>query len=255
MRTLLKETIRTLKRGLDGFALRKVRSAIEVERAEYTFYINYLRPGMVVFDVGANVGSLTMLFSKFVSPTGCVHAFECNKHTFGKLKVIIDAFSGGGKDMVVLNQLGLSDRVEERVLYEYQQGNGDWTTLARRELHLPSGGRVTPSESKILTSTLDIYCRQNSVPQIDLLKIDVEGAEFEVLLGARDLLRNKRVKCITFEFGQTLFDMGKKPDDLIKVLHGFGYEIRNLISSDPIFPGGANRETAMFSMHVSKPPK
>ena len=48
----------------------------DAERAEYTFYISYLRSGMVVFDVGANVGELTTLFSHFVTPAGSVHAFE-----------------------------------------------------------------------------------------------------------------------------------------------------------------------------------
>ena len=51
-------------------------SFAEVERAERIFYLEYLREGMTVFDVGANVGELTLLFSRFVGASGSVHAFE-----------------------------------------------------------------------------------------------------------------------------------------------------------------------------------
>lgn len=65
--------IRSIKK-LAYNVLRKqpLASPIEVERAEQTFYINYLRPDMVVFDVGANVGELTFLFSRFIGGGKCI---------------------------------------------------------------------------------------------------------------------------------------------------------------------------------------
>ena len=59
--------IRSIKKlAYNVFHKQPSASPLEVERAELTFYINYLRPGMVVFDVGANVGELTLLFSRLI---------------------------------------------------------------------------------------------------------------------------------------------------------------------------------------------
>ena len=54
----------------------------EVERSEQIFYLNYLRDGMTVFDVGANVGELTLLFTRFVGLSGRVHSFEASGENF-----------------------------------------------------------------------------------------------------------------------------------------------------------------------------
>lgn len=48
----------------------------DVERAEQSFYLSYLRENMVTFDVGANIGELSLLFSRFIGVSGEVHAFE-----------------------------------------------------------------------------------------------------------------------------------------------------------------------------------
>jgi len=45
-------------------------SPIAIEQAEQTFYINYLREGIVVFDVGANNGEFALVFSRIVQPDG-----------------------------------------------------------------------------------------------------------------------------------------------------------------------------------------
>jgi FkbM family methyltransferase len=230
-----------------------VTAPADVERAEYCFYINYLRPGMIVFDVGANVGGLTVLFHKFVSLGGSVHAFECNAGTFKRLELVMKAFCGAEESSIFLNPTALSETAEARCLYEYPYGNASWTTLANRHILLPSGERAEPIQRTIVTSTLDKYCELKSVSHIDLLKLDVEGAELAVLRGAVNLLAAHRIKCIAFEFGQTLFDMGNEPGEILDLLENHGYRTKNLITADPLFPGGETRETAAFSMHVSTP--
>ncbi len=63
-------------------------SPLEVEQAEQTFYINYLRQGMTVFDVGANIGETSLLFSRFVGSSGVVHSFEASSSMFKKLSTV-----------------------------------------------------------------------------------------------------------------------------------------------------------------------
>jgi hypothetical protein len=74
-----------------------------------------------------------------------------------------------------------------------------------------------------------------------------------VLLGAERALRAKRVRCLTFEFGQTTFDMGNSPDQIEAFLKGVGYDVRNLVAGDPVFPGREGAKTACYSMHVATP--
>ena len=113
---------------------------------------------------------------------------------------------------------------------------------------------MKPSATEeVPATTVDNYCESNGVARIDLLKIDVEGAELQVLLGAERTLRAKRVRCLTFEFGQTTFDMGNSPDRLEAFLKDVGYDVRNLVPGDPTFPGRESAQAACYAMLVATP--
>lgn len=223
-------------------------SFIEVERAERLFYLGYLREGMTVFDVGANIGELTMLFSRFVGVAGRVHAFEPSSAIYARLGAICAAASLRN---VQLNQLGLAEKEGPVILHFYGDDYLSWTSQALRPLE-SYGIDVRPvSTEEAAATTVDLYCNRNHISAIDLLKVDVEGAEFQVLLGAREMLQAHRVKCIVFEFGQTTFDMNNHPDDIEAYLEGLGYVLRNIVGRDPVFPGRESVQSACFSMHVA----
>lgn len=222
----------------------------EVERAERIFYLEYLREGMTVFDVGANVGELTLLFSRFVGAGGVVHAFEPSGAGFERLSAVARAASLRN---VRLNRLALAEEEGAVRLHVYDEDHLSWTTQAARPLE-DYGIEVKPTTTEeAKATTVDLYCERNNVGMIDLLKVDVEGAELQVLLGARRVLRERRVRLLTFEFGQTTFDMGNSPERIEAYLKEVGYELSNLVEGDPVFPGGARAQTACFSMHVATP--
>ncbi|MET0645766.1 MAG: FkbM family methyltransferase [Pyrinomonadaceae bacterium] len=251
MRDRAASVLRRLRRNL-GAAPAGVSPASfeEVERAERIFYLETLREGMTVFDVGANVGELTLLFSRFVGAGGVVHAFEPCGETFGRLELICRAASLRN---VRLNRLALAEDESPVSLHVYDEAHMSWNTRARRPLE-DYGIDVKPlAVEQAPATTLDLYCERNGVTGIDLLKLDVEGAEFQVMLGARRMLREKRVRRVTFEFGQTTFDMGNSPARIETYLRDAGYELRNLVAGDPAFPGGASAQTACYSMHLATP--
>lgn len=223
---------------------------VEVERAERIFYLETLREGMRVFDVGANVGELTLLFSRFVGAEGVVHAFEPCGQTFGRLESVCRAASLRN---VRLNRLALAEDENPVSLHVYDEDHMSWNTRALRPLE-DYGIDVKPlAVEEVPATTLDLYCERNKVAEIDLLKIDVEGAEYQVLLGARRMLLERRVRRVTFEFGQTTFDMGNSPERIETYLREVGYALRNLVAGDPIFPGGESAQTACYSMHIATP--
>ena len=205
---------------------------------------------MTVFDVGANVGELTLLFSRFVGAEGVVHAFEPCGQAFERLESVCRAASLRN---VRLNRLALAEDEAPVSMHIYDEEHMSWNTRAARPLD-DYGIDLKPlSVEEAPATTLDLYCERNGIAEIDLLKIDVEGAEFQVMLGAERMLREKRVRCVTFEFGQTTFDMGNSPDRIESYLRSAGYELRNLVAGDPIFPGRGSAQTACYSMHVATP--
>lgn len=224
----------------------------EVERAERIFYLEYLREGMTVFDVGANVGELTLMFSRFVGDGGRVHAFEPSGAGFERLSAVCRAALLRN---VLLNRLALAEQEGAVRLHVYDDKYLAWTSQAARPLVDYGIDVKPPTTEDAPATTIDLYCVRNGVSVIDLLKVDVEGAEFQVLLGAERMLREKRVCCLTFEFGQTTFDMGNGPDRIEDFLKGVGYEVRNLVAGDPVFPGRESVQAACFSMHVATPKK
>jgi FkbM family methyltransferase len=239
-----------LKKHLCFFKQKAAPTPIAVERAEQIFYINYLREGMVVFDVGANIGELTLLFSRFVQPCGKVFSFEACKATFDKLSAIADL---SGRDNVALHHLALTDSNGTAELYVYPEKQSGWNTLADRPL-ASYGIDIKPvSREQVSASTLDAFCQEHGIGRIDLLKIDVEGAEHQVLLGARRMLEQKKVGCCVFEFGGTTFDMGNTPAMIEGYLAQVGYEVRNIMPEAPCFPGRESALSAKFSIHVAKP--
>jgi FkbM family methyltransferase len=227
----------------------RTASPLEVERAEQIFYLNYLREGMIVFDVGANIGELTLLFSRFVG-TGDVHAFEPGSECFARLNAVCRA---ANLRNVHLNQCALADAEGERALYVYDDTHLGWNSLAQRPLQNYGIEVRPPVIEKISAMTLDAYCAARGVERIDLLKIDVEGAELDVMRGAEKMLRERRIACIAFEFGQATFDMGHTPGEIAGFLKNLNYRVSNVVARDPVFPGGRDVRTAQFSMHIGRP--
>ncbi len=259
MKILLQNTVNSIKnripeclqRYLIVFADKMVLAPPRtVERAEHIFYINYLNEGMIVFDVGANIGELTLLFSRFVQPSGKVFSFEACEATFEKLSAMCKL---SGRDNVELNHTALSDINGTLDLYVYPEKYSGWNTLANRPL-ASYGIDVKPvKREQVGSATIDTFCQEQGIKQIDLLKIDVEGAEYQTLLGARHMLEQKQIRCCVFEFGATTFDMGNTPAMIESYLAQVGYRIRNIVPGNPCFPGRKNAMSAKFSIHVAEP--
>lgn len=247
----MKNILNSLKRRIRNFAeTNEPASYAEVERAEQIFYLEYLREGMTVFDVGANVGELTLLFSRFAGAGGGVHAFEPSRAAFERLETVCRA---ANRSNVVLNNLALSDKNGFIRLHVYEDNYLSFNSQAARPLK-NYGLDIEPvGIEEIRATTVDDYCDEKGIAQIDLLKIDTEGAELQVMKGARKMLKSGRVKCLTFEFGQTTFDMGNRPQEIEDFLGEMNYSVRNIVEGNPVFPGRESVETAKFSMHAATP--
>lgn len=245
--------IRVLQPFVQGlFRTHSIASPLAAERAEQAFYIQYLQEGMVVFDVGAHIGELTLLFSRFVGQRGQVHAFEACGATFERLKTLCQL---ANRRNVILNDIALADSVGPVKLHVYDSEHSGWNSLAERPLRSYGIHVDAVGIEEVPAVTVDAYCEQKDIAHIDLLKIDVEGAEYQVLKGARGMLGGKKIRCCVFEFGSTTFDMKNDPDAIETYLMEFGYVVKNVVKGNPVFPGRESAEKAQFSLHVAIPKK
>jgi FkbM family methyltransferase len=209
--------------------------------AEEALYRRLLRPGMVVFDAGANIGELSARFAELVAPSGTVVAFEPGP-AFAKLAVLPRKHPS-----IVVENVALFERSGQVSLNVYETDT--WSTLANRIVE-ESGAAVTPVDRVTVPAvTLDEYCDEKGVERIDLLKIDVEGAELQVLRGGERMFRERRIGSCSFEVGETTFDMGNDPADLVAFLADVGFAVENVVPGDPVLPAGGHA----FSMHHAFP--
>ena len=70
----------------------------------------------------------------------------------------------------------------------------------------------------VKTVTLDNFCSKKKIKNIDLLKIDTEGHEKEVLIGAKNLMKNKKIKYILIEFHTSKMYKNYRPNNIEKLL-------------------------------------
>lgn len=173
-----------------------------------------LRPGMTVLDVGANLGLYTLLSAVAVGPGGTVHAFEPVPRLF-------DYLSAGVRRSrlknVRLNRVAISDTIGTVPMYLSDAKNTGLHSLA------PSKRR--PAEIRVESTTLAAYIRENGVAGVDVMKIDIEGAELLAFRGAGDLLVGDSAPIIQAELcDEHCEPFGYQTPELKAHLLKFGYQ-------------------------------
>jgi FkbM family methyltransferase len=140
-----------------------------------------LRPGMTFYDIGANIGFLSLLAARIVGKDGCVLAFEADPEIAARLR-----------EHVTRNDFRAIS-VEEKAVWSEPGtvffARSDPATSPDRGLgHIVATGAA--GTIQVNAVSLDKYVQTVRAP--DFLKCDVEGAEVEVFRGAQRLLTEKR---------------------------------------------------------------
>jgi FkbM family methyltransferase len=150
-----------------------------------------------LFDVGANVGDWS-LEACCALPSAKVHAFEIAPSTAEQLRSNAAAFL----DRLIVNTLGLSDREGEITIYLSPESSTATSTIRKSiELAAEEHGIRNIMEVGARVVTGDAYMQRHGIAEIDLLKIDVEGAEAAVLEGFASAFAAKTIQMVQFEYG------------------------------------------------------
>ena len=141
----------------------------------------------VIFDVGANMGDWTARALE-ANPRAHVHAFEIEPSMRSRL-----AERFAGERRVSVPACGLGDcKGDIEIAVDRVDPCITSTKLAGAAAHC--------DVIQAFVSTADEYARENGVDRIDFLKVDVEGADMDVLRGCQSLLTQGRVRLVQFEF-------------------------------------------------------
>ena len=198
--------------GLSAVEVGIIRSGM-FEPETVRAFAALLAPGMTVLDVGANVGQFTLVAARRVGPTGQVHAFEPTpelaEHIQGNLEL-------NGLENVVVNEVAVSDAAGHAVLHLVEPDDPGENSIVN-----PSPGSRT---LEVPSVTLDGYVAEHAIGSVDVIKIDIEGAEMPALGGARDLLSGDDSPVLVLEFHPTTLSYsGHSPEDMLGLLNSYGY--------------------------------
>jgi FkbM family methyltransferase len=180
--------------------------------------VDSLGPGGVFVDVGANVGFFSLLAARLVGPEGVVYAIEPVPANAERTRV--NARRNGFANVTVI---------------EAAAADGDGSTTLRLAAH-PGGAAIAAADVppdhagslEVTTVTIDSLIRSGRIRPPALIKIDVEGAELEVLAGMATTLRDVRpVVLCEVDAGDEETLAGKR-DRIVGVLEAAGYTVETL---------------------------
>lgn len=178
-----------------------------------------IKKGWTVFDVGAMRGYITVLAANIVGLSGQVHSFEPEEKNYQRL---LENISLNHYKNVTANKLAVYDRVGVLSLNVFKERG--WHSMG---IPVVGGKEIQPIQKQnIRAITLDSYCQTKQINKINLVKIDVEGAEKNVFEGSEDLLKRKAIDMIIFEVSKPpLQGMKTTVDALYRLILKFDYNI------------------------------
>lgn len=187
-------------------------------------------PNPVIFDVGAHHGYVTTSYNNLF-PDASIYSFEPFAESFAILK-------NRTRHIPAIHpyNLAVSNQVGTAVFRQNLSSNTN--SLLPSEPNAPTiwgkGKMETQQEITVQTTTLDQFTKENHIDRIDLLKLDVQGAEYLVLEGAKELAQSGKIGVIYTEIITSPAYTGQKPFcEILSQLYGMGFCLYNFYNIYP----------------------
>jgi FkbM family methyltransferase len=188
-----------------------------LEPNEFAFLDSVLKEGMVFVDGGANEGLYSLFASRCVGPSGRVFSFEPSQREFQRLECNIRL---NGLENVRVVQAALAEKPGEMELRIACAAHAGHNTL---------GGFVHDVQllrtEMVSARTLDDFAAEAGLDRVDVVKLDVEGAEFRALQGSRRVLRQMRPTILFEASDAALHGQGSSLPELLEFLRSQEYQL------------------------------
>jgi FkbM family methyltransferase len=174
---------------------------LEYDRLTEKIFQKVLKPGSVAIDIGCHKGEMLDIMMKY-APRGHFYGFEPLPSFFEKLK---EKYTS---EHIELYNIALSDQAGETV-FTFVKSNPAYSGFRKRDY---DNKKMETEEIRVRTELLDHIIHGSR--KVDLIKIDVEGAELQVLRGAVNTIRSSK-PVIVFEHGLGASDYYKTTPDMV----------------------------------------
>ncbi|HKZ11185.1 MAG TPA: FkbM family methyltransferase [Rhodanobacteraceae bacterium] len=193
------------------------------------FLKDFLQPGMTFIDIGANIGEISLVAAKRVGYAGHVIAFE-------PIDAIADEFQANAErnelKQISIARTGLSEVAGDRVPIYVSCGQGNPGDKHNGLGSLYGAATGASPLQYIETTTLDAWLDGHPVDRVDLIKIDIEGAELPCLKGAQQTLQRFKPAIIIELQDTTAITAGYRATDILEYLTGLGYTFHRFEDSE-----------------------
>lgn len=205
-----------------------------------------LKPGMAFFDVGANIGELTLVAARLVGKDGAVTSFEPVAKTAGHLRRNVGM---NGFAWVNIVEKGLSDRAGSVPIYQPQTDVGRLSGEVNNGLPSVYKRGSDAGEIQVIDLvTLDAYMAEKNPARVDVMKIDIEGSELACLKGAPEFISRYRPWIIVEVQDLTARAAGYEQAEILRFLEGLGYGFFRIGANGDLAPTSA--DTLLPSQNV-----
>jgi len=173
-----------------------------------------IKRGMCIVDIGAHIGYYTLLFAKLTGENGKVFAFEPDPENFSLLTKNVEI--NGYKNVVLIPKAVSNFTGKTKLFLDKDSSTGHRTYLFDQ--------KKEKNWLLVETVSLDDFFKDRDW-NIDLLKIDIEGAEYAAFQGMSGLLKkNNRLKIVTEFYPKLIKEFGLCPEDYLKALTYWGFK-------------------------------
>ncbi|HMW67309.1 MAG TPA: FkbM family methyltransferase [Chitinophagaceae bacterium] len=198
----------------------------EYERKEIRFWQQLARKRKTIFDIGGHVGYYSLVAAKAASTDTKIYCFEPIRQTFERAK---ENIALNGYQNIYLQNFALSN--EDGSLQINIGGDENWG-MSSINAHAHTSGKT----ETVNKQTVDSFCNAHNINQIDLVKIDVEGSEFYVLQGMKQMIASSRPVVLIEILEQTLSAQGIDVKSIYQFFADYHYHPYNIMGSCELSP-------------------
>jgi FkbM family methyltransferase len=202
-------------------------------------------PGMVCFDIGSNIGVVTLMMGRKTGTTGSVFAVEPDANTFKKMHHNVQL---NGMNWVTPLNIGMGSSQQRVQLYQFQEGNDGANRILTEEEAVGHAKR-----GEIVIETLDSHVSAFGLSRLDVVKIDVEGYEHEVIRGGMETIRRFKPLLIIELIDKNLRQNNSSSAALIADLEKMGYACHNFQTQNAVTSGDEFADTVMDVICFAQP--
>lgn len=187
------------------------------ETYELDLFRGLLKPGMIVLDVGANIGLYASVAAKRVGPGGRVVAVEPETRN---CQILGKTVARNGFDNLTVVQAAVSDRTGPGELFLCETNKAD-----HRIYGSPKARKVV----KVEFTRLDDLVTIQRLPRVDVMKLDIQGAESVAFDGMVDVLtRNRGIRVLMEFWPWGIMQTGREPIELLRRIRALGFDIEQI---------------------------